>query len=666
MIRIKADVDRDKERKVTVMEEVEIVRVAMQGTDMFLRLAGAGIKQGLLFLKGVAMFGPNAYRWWQEAMNMHMKKELTKEEYAIIKARQEVAAGSMNSEQFMKVFSAEERIILNIPDTSAERFGKLAKSNGLTYTIMADLNPEDGFFQIMVPKSQSDIYKLIIDKMAAEELNEIEAMKGYLENEIEILKKQRAEIKSDLNKMKEEGKTDTEEYIKKAEELDACNNKINKLNYEFLNADKMRSGEMTAEEYMKTNEFAFKHADLFAALMEEGITADGKSIFTLMQYKNEKADSLNVKDFETAVTEVTKRKDIRDTDEKIVICNAENPETYIEARSYTKEREGRTYICTQYDLYVDGKKQTSDEFSHGEFTHYSDSKAGNSSEAGDLHWNNMKAELKEKGKFSSQAVVFASVSEYREYADKIKNGPEISYIVNPNVPDMAVRRERGSADSYTIIMNGEDTSVTFIIDGSTKKELTMSYIKQIEFHAHKINKEADLHSEWIELPEEHYKKWTEITDTGKTPSEGSVDKDADKEQEDINKKHNEEFEAVMPEDIQAQVKAEGRAEAEQTKSIIEIPNQNIFIFDKDSDVFVFADDMSCRAILPSSKVKTTAEGKKLLLLEAGESISILERNNDMEIGKITNQLSFDNFINGKAVTDKNPVRTQNITIGKER
>ena len=643
-------------------EETELIRVGLQGGDMFLRLAGTGMKEGLKFLKGILMFMPNAFRWWQGTAEMYLKKEMTKKEYAIIRARQEIASGSMNSEEFMKVFSAEERVILNIPDASAERFKKLAEKNGLTYTLLADLNPEDGFFQIMVPKSQSDIYELIIEKMTAEELNEIEAMKGYLKNEIDTLKKQRVEIKRDLNKMKEEGKADTEEYNEKEKELNICSEKINNFNFELMNADKMHSGEMTSEEYMKTNEFAFNHADLFTEMMDAGIVAESKSIFTIMEYKHTETGSSPVtKDLEAALTEVTEKKELLDTDKKIVICSADNPDTYIEAYSFTRERDDKTYICTQYDLYVEGKKQTCDEFAHGEFTHYSDSKAVNSSDAGNQHWDNMKKEIKEKGGFG-QVAVFNSVSEYREYVDKVNNGSECTYIVNPNLSGMAIRKEKTSgeqADKYTLVRNGQDTSISFNIDGNTEKGLVVSYTKQIEIQAKQVNPNANLHAEWLELSEGNYEKWLEITETGKTPSEGNIDK----EQEDISrKKLNEEFEDIMPEEVQEKVKEEGRAEAERSKVIIEIPPENTFIFDKNSrnpDIFVFADDTSCRAVLPFSKVKTTGEGKKLLLLEVNESIPILDRS-DREIGKITDRQSFDNFIKGSESIKSSPVKSQHL------
>lgn len=645
------------------MEEVEIIKVTMQGTDMFLRLAGAGMKEGLKFIKGFAMFLPNAYRWWQKTAEMHMKKEITKEEFAIIKARQGIAAGSMNSAEFMKVFSAEERVILNIPDTSAERFRKLAKKNGLTYTLLADLNPSDGFFQIMVPKSQSDIYELVIEKMTAEELNEIEALKGYLENEINELKKQQVEIKNDLTKMKEEGKEETDEYKAKEAELNACSEKIKELEHELLMADKMHSGEMTTEEYMKTNEFAFNHADLFADLMDAGIAADSKGILEILEYKSDRTVQVT-KDLETALTDVTERKDMLDTDKRTVICNLSNPDTYIEAYVYTSEREDKTYVCTQYDLYVEGKKQTCEEFAHGEFTHFSDAKAANSSEAGDRHWENMKAEIKEKGVFEGQVAVFNSVSEYREYLDKSKKGPEKEYIVNPNYEGMAIRRESvadTSAYKYTIVKNGEDTSISFEISSNTDKNLVGTYMKQIERQAKQINPNTDyLNNEWLELPETDYEKWLEIAENRKTPSEGDINKEG----ENINAELNKELEDIMPEEVKEQLKEEGKAEAERSKVIIEIPEGSYGnVLQKDTEkayIIVDSNNSNYSIEIPYSKLKLDND-RRFFILEENESIEIIDNHTGRSTGLyVTDLQSFNEFISeegSKGIKNK-PLKLQ--------
>lgn len=120
------------------MEEAELIKVAFQGSEMCLRLAGTGLKEALKFIKFLIMIAPNTYRWWQETTDKAMKKEITKAEYDIIMARKEVIAGSMDLNKFLKVYASEERTMLSIPDGSAKLFNELATKNNLTYALMPD------------------------------------------------------------------------------------------------------------------------------------------------------------------------------------------------------------------------------------------------------------------------------------------------------------------------------------------------------------------------------------------------------------------------------------------------------------------------------------------------------------------------------------------------
>lgn len=120
--------------------------------------------------------------------------------------------------------------------------------------------------------------------------------------------------------------------------------------------------------------------------------------------------------FERALTKVTDQ----DSYEAIYIADINNPQNYIKAYTYPMEdKNGKTFTCTEYDVYNNGEKQKCDEFKHGKFTHYSDKNLDNSTEMGETHWNNIKDEMKNKSGLSDDVYIFTSEEKYKQYTEKI-------------------------------------------------------------------------------------------------------------------------------------------------------------------------------------------------------------------------------------------------------
>ena len=269
------------------MEEVEIIKVAFEGTEMFYRLAGASIKDALKLLKLIFTAGPQALRWHNESKERSIRKKITKKEYDTIKNKSKVYKGSIDFKKFMKRYSAEERTIINIPDSSSKVFDNYAEKYNLVYTVLPDLNMQDNQFQIMVPISQQDIYKSIIEKLSAEEMAANLKRQNELQKEIDNLKKQRAKMKKELNKMSKEGKEDTEEYKTTEENLKKCERDILNKETEISKLKDLYTKEMTYEEYANTNKFALNHTGTFIDLMDSGIEPVKSSLTEFITYKKD-------------------------------------------------------------------------------------------------------------------------------------------------------------------------------------------------------------------------------------------------------------------------------------------------------------------------------------------------------------------------------------------
>lgn len=498
---------------------------------------------------------------------------------------------------------------------------------------------QDNQFQIMVPISQQDIYKSIIEKLSAEEMAANLKRQNELQKEIDNLKKQRAKMKKELNKMSKEGKEDTEEYKTTEENLKKCERDILNKETEISKLKDLYTKEMTYEEYANTNKFALNHTGTFIDLMDSGIEPVKSSLTEFITYKKDTSVLNNsiTKSFDKALSDVTERKDIRNTDKKVIICDSTNLENYIEAFTYTKEQDGKTFICSQYDLYVDGEKQRCDEFSHGEFTHYLDAKANNSSEVGDEHWNNMKQELKDKGHFNDNVLTFESEEDYKKYLNDIQTRDGSEYLVNADLKGLSVKREDMPDNSvkFTLIKNGEETNISCSIKESEDKAI-LPFMRIVNSEAKKVNPDADMEDGWIKVDStENYKICSEVI-SGKTPSN----------KEDLKK----DFESLTDETLQEKVRDEGRTLAEENKNIIDVPENTLlqlYSREKYKEYIMYSDDMNYFIRIPGDCVKADRNGNgKALILDKDEAVEIIDKKTNKAAGLITDKNSLELFMAG--------------------
>lgn len=141
--------------------------------------------------------------------------------------------------------------------------------------------------------------------------------------------------------------------------------------------------------------------------------------------------------FESAVARTTDR---GYATEPCYICDRTNPDNYIEVSSkeeiYVDDKGTmRPYVNTEYKVYNNGVQQNSDTFNHGKFTHHTNYGNENTSEKGKENWKALKEEMKEKGGFSDDVVLFANKERYQEYMRDVKETkansiPEEKTILN--------------------------------------------------------------------------------------------------------------------------------------------------------------------------------------------------------------------------------------------
>lgn len=640
------------------MEEAELIKVAFQGTEMCLRLAGTSLKEALKFLKFLLMIAPNAYRWHQESMEKAMKNAITKAEYEIITARKEVIAGSIDLNKFLKVYAAEERTMLSIPDGSAELFSELASKNKLAYALMPDLDLSDGMFQIMVPNSQADIYKSVIEMLINTELKNNEIKTEELTKELNETEKEIVKYNSKKTKMEKSGTNETEpekyaEVVDKLEELELAKAQIEE---ELEDIKENYSKVISYEEYVNTNPQAVNHANMFCSMMDEGIALEKFQTLNEFMVYSEKSDLLKEIPFEKSVENVAA---LVNTDKEVYITSKLNPNNYIRGFAYQKEKEsGEPFVCSEYEVMVNGEKQTCGVFSHGEYLHYSDGKSKNTSSAGESHWQDMKDEMQKKTGIGNDVVVFTSKEDYEKFVNSYKPGIEKGneYLVNPDIPLAAVRkdkvRETGETfNRYTLIVDGEDTKIKADIKKGMTENEKSALIRVMKNEIKKLNPNADLTGKWQCIKgEENFNEYTKLA---------KVNIPSDKEE--LVK----EFKAAFGEKVSEEVKDQMTKLEKAEKNIVILPQDNMYIWRDENEqpemYTLFSDDRRFSITIPAEAVKIDEDKNRIVILKEGETLEAKDKNSH-KLTPVRNQKDMDAFIKNK---DAFKQAGKSVNIGKE-
>lgn len=114
------------------------------------------------------------------------------------------------------------------------------------------------------------------------------------------------------------------------------------------------------------------------------------------------------------------------------------------------EYDGRLFTNTEYRVFHEGVEQRCSEFKHGKFTHYSRKNGENSSAYGDDHWKNMKDEMKEKGGFTNDTLIFSSKEDYLDYKTMFEKEKE---VITPQSESVTYQIDNNSYKDYNGIIN---------------------------------------------------------------------------------------------------------------------------------------------------------------------------------------------------------------------
>lgn len=129
-------------------------------------------------------------------------------------------------------------------------------------------------------------------------------------------------------------------------------------------------------------------------------------------------ESMRGTTFEEAVNSVTEK---TYGNQICYACDRNHPDNYMEVTSEPQMHEGHWFTNTEYRVFNNGAEQHCDEFSHGKFTHYVRKDGENSSSYGEEHWQSMKQEMKDKGGFTDDMLVFKNKEDYLRYKDSYEN-----------------------------------------------------------------------------------------------------------------------------------------------------------------------------------------------------------------------------------------------------
>lgn len=261
------------------MEEIEIVRVAMQGGEMVFRVGKDALKDVLKFAKWLLLLLPNARQWHEQNSDQRMRHKINKEEYREIKRmNRELQAGAVPLDKFMQRYHQEERTILNIPESCMGEFSKNAKGKGrgkkgLSYAVLPDLNLADGMFQVMVPNSQLDVARSLLEHLTSIREKEQESQIAAAQREYDLAEQKEKEASALKSHAGRTGipAIDPESYQELCRKQEEAAKEKLQAELSLQKVRGMLPAEMSIEEYMATNPIVFDHADIANELVKEEI-----------------------------------------------------------------------------------------------------------------------------------------------------------------------------------------------------------------------------------------------------------------------------------------------------------------------------------------------------------------------------------------------------------
>lgn len=306
------------------------------------------------------------------------------------------------------------------------RFNKLAKLEGVSFSAIAD---------------QRVIEEIKAVKKELHEIEKTEKSVGLTEEQLT----RRNELQKKLDSLNE--KRQDRIIIIRAKDIELVKEITDRMNTEiqFNDIDKELSDlrdkgtENLSEEEKARIEDLLKEKEYMMKKEFDAFNDKNNDVIYQSSIDNPKWEEMS---FEKAVNKVTDRKYAQ---EPCYICERTNPNNYMEVTSIPQEHNGKTFTNTEFKVFNNGVEQQCEEFSHGKFTHYSRKDGENSSSYGDDHWKNMKTEMKEKGGFSDDTLIFNSKEDYLKYKETFK---EMQKEIAPKENTIAYEADKESYKDY--------------------------------------------------------------------------------------------------------------------------------------------------------------------------------------------------------------------------
>lgn len=357
----------------------------------------------------------------ERAVNNNLKKEQLKSIKDQKQKQKAIAYLDKNRgyARMKQMLKSGERLIpigTALSPREQKRFNHYAKISGLTYSSISD-------------KRVAEKIKLIKEDLKDLEAKaEIQTKIGNFGKSLNLAKLSEADRLKYESLTKEMAKLEEQRanriLIVRDKDLELVKDITDRMNMDIrfedieteIN-DIKDKGSISKEDEQRIKDLEKKKSDLENASFEKFNDRSNDTILAEAM-----GDEVHEKvDFDKALLKVTGRMD----KEACIVCERTNPRNYMEVSS-TQEisDEGNPYVNTEYKVYNQGEQQKCDEFKHGKFTHYSDSKGNNTSSYGNKHWENMKKEMKQKGGFTNDLLMFKHKEDYEKYVEQYQKAVE--------------------------------------------------------------------------------------------------------------------------------------------------------------------------------------------------------------------------------------------------
>ncbi len=365
---------------------IQMIQVTLQGMS----IAGKATKETLKMLQSLIIFVACT------AKDLGVEIAETPGKLKYHKKR-----GRTNIDNLRKKGGTLEVVSLNKEEY--EKFKKLAKKWGILYT----QNP--------VAKDMEKVYLSYATEQAPNMEKILEAIK---KEKLIDYKKEAAKKAEKMNLRGKEKKDFTDSYVEMA---------VNRFQEDNANC--------SVEEYFEKSGLGTCTNEEFDLIMREKF---GDIYDEVRDWEQD----LKKTDFKEIIEELSH---YRKNTPPVYLCKPNEPESYIEVSwEIRKYEDGKDFLNTQYRVFNNGEEQKCDEFPHGKFWHFTQKSGQASSGLGKEHWDKLIEEMKTKGGFDDEILVFENEQEYNNYKEQVGRVREYekTFTENTMLQEWEKRREQ--------------------------------------------------------------------------------------------------------------------------------------------------------------------------------------------------------------------------------